>query len=91
LQYMGKISYGMYVYHQVFVMAVLSLIVKLPDFTGKTMLGFLLIIILTSLVAHLSYKYWEQRFIKARPAQANLEHGKRDMPKETVDNRPAIF
>ena len=65
LVYIGKISYGIYVYH----VAVLMLIRYIWDFHFSSPLGILLFIVyftLTILLAHISYKYYEKPFLRLK-------------------------
>jgi peptidoglycan/LPS O-acetylase OafA/YrhL len=66
LQYLGKISYGIYVYHPLLVFAMFAIRDKVSPFPGKSLLELLLIMILTSIVAHFSYHLWEKHFIKKK-------------------------
>lgn len=63
LQYLGKISYGIYVFH-------LPSIVMVKTWTpwasgaSTDCLRLLIILALTVLAAHVSYRFWERRFLK---------------------------
>lgn len=68
LDFLGKISFGIYVYHPLIIF-LLSLVFadKLNEFPlMKTILIFVMVIIFTVLSAHLSYQYFEQRFLKIK-------------------------
>jgi len=70
LQYLGKISYGMYVYHPIIIFVILQLSAKMIAFPGSKILELLIVIALTSVAAHFSYELWEKRFIKKlKPTQ----------------------
>jgi peptidoglycan/LPS O-acetylase OafA/YrhL len=66
LQYLGKISYGIYVYHPLIIFAALNYTDKLPSFPGKSIVELVFIVIITSVIAHFSYKYWEKPFLKKK-------------------------
>ncbi|MDC0117761.1 acyltransferase [Flavobacteriaceae bacterium] len=71
LIYLGKISYGIYVYHVV----VLMLIRHIWDFRFSSLLGILLFIVyftLTILLAHISYKYYEKPFLMLKDKFKNI-------------------
>jgi peptidoglycan/LPS O-acetylase OafA/YrhL len=66
LQYLGKISYGIYVFHLMIVSTILGVMQKIKPFPGERLLGLLVAIVTTCVIAHISYKYWEQRFLKLK-------------------------
>ncbi|MGC8804068.1 MAG: acyltransferase family protein [Bacteroidales bacterium] len=65
--FIGKISYGIYVYHFIIIVILSNLIKnKLPDnYLGYTLI-FLIIIGSTILVSYFSYKYFEKRFLNQK-------------------------
>ncbi len=65
-QHLGKISYGIYVYHPIIIFITLSISAKLHPFPGSKISELLIIIMLTSLAAHFSYELWEKRFLKKK-------------------------
>ncbi|MCC8408164.1 acyltransferase [Mucilaginibacter sp. UR6-1] len=69
LQYLGKISYGIYVYHPIVIFAMLNFRDKVPAFTGKPVFELLIVIGITVAIAHLSYEKFEKRFLTKRKPQ----------------------
>lgn len=71
MDYFGKISYGIYMYHAIVMQLVglfyLKIISKLGFNKNLDIILFnLLVIVFTILVSHLSYKYYESYFIKLK-------------------------
>jgi len=71
LNYLGKISYGLYMYHVIALNAVVFLFLKLQkaDLFNDRLTIILMYIItftLTIAIAHLSYKYFESYFLKLK-------------------------
>jgi peptidoglycan/LPS O-acetylase OafA/YrhL len=71
LNYFGKISYGLYVYHLFAVVIVLKLLPTVlpiqewsPWISYPLSLG--LILLLTTGISHLSYKYFESYFLRKK-------------------------
>jgi peptidoglycan/LPS O-acetylase OafA/YrhL len=66
-RYLGKISFGIYVYHQFFIFLFTKLYKDvLYDGLPKYFLMFFSVFASTILVSHLSYKYFESWFIKRK-------------------------
>lgn len=71
LNYLGKISYGIYMYHAFLMQLVGFIIIKLhkkiilSDLT-IILLSYVLVIIATLIVSHFSYQYFEKRFLKLK-------------------------
>ncbi|MGE8526210.1 acyltransferase family protein [Chryseobacterium rhizosphaerae] len=71
LIYLGKISYGIYMYHAIVMQLVgfvfLKLVAKynLSD-SIVIILSFLTVILITILVSHISYKYYEKKFLSLK-------------------------
>jgi len=61
IQYLGKISYGIYVWH----MMVIYMLQKLLFFKN-ILLDIFLVILLTIFISHLSYYYFEVKFLKLK-------------------------
>jgi peptidoglycan/LPS O-acetylase OafA/YrhL len=70
---LGKITYGLYCYHYLLIFAALKagqLIGWNTSVFGVLVLDNLVALSLSILVAHLSYKYYEKRFLKLKPVHA---------------------
>jgi len=65
-QHLGKISYGIYVYHPIIIFVTLGISAKLHPFPGSKILELLMVMLLTCAAAHFSYELWEKRFIKKK-------------------------
>ena len=67
IHYLGKISYGIYVYHPL-VIGLAGLFIKKLAVSAevKTILFFVIIIVATILLASLSYKYFEKHFLNIK-------------------------
>lgn len=66
-RYLGKISFGIYVYHQFFIFLFTKLYKDiLYDGAPKYFLMFFSVLASTIIVSHLSYKYFESWFIKQK-------------------------
>jgi peptidoglycan/LPS O-acetylase OafA/YrhL len=61
LQYLGKISFGIYIYH----MFAIQLMERFWH-TGNLILDLFLVILFTTIFAHLSYYYFELKFLKLK-------------------------
>ena len=73
LNYLGKISYGLYIYHYILIIIVLRLCHAFNMQYDFILYG--LSIALTILVASLSYKYFEKRFIDKKVAYSDVISG----------------
>lgn len=69
LQYLGKISYGIYVYHPIVIFGMLNVRDKAPAFAGKPMVELIIVTVISIVIAHLSYEYFEKRFLTKRKPQ----------------------
>lgn len=65
-QHLGKISYGIYVYHPIIIFLMLAFSEKMVAFPGSKILELLIVIALTTVIAHFSFEYWEKRFLKKK-------------------------
>ena len=66
--YLGKISYGIYMFHWIIILLVIQVLgsyLKTDYFTGNILL-YVISIGLTFLISGLSFKYFENRFLKIR-------------------------
>lgn len=66
--FLGKISFGLYVYHPL-IIYLLSLIIgsQMKDYPmTMTVIIFILVFLFTILISHLSYNYFEKRFLKIK-------------------------
>lgn len=72
LNYLGKISYGIYMYHLMIIPMVIVFFMKFLAFDGTStvlnLLLYLTTILITVLVAAISYKFYESYFLKFKSA-----------------------
>jgi peptidoglycan/LPS O-acetylase OafA/YrhL len=73
LDYLGKISYGLYMYHSI--MIVLSIKILQALHTTNNFLIYILSFILTIVVSSLSYEYFEKRFIEKKKQYTTVLSG----------------
>ncbi len=68
LDYLGKISYGIYMYHNIMVVLSLKLCAWYfnPSSTLFLITSYLVAILLTLLISHLSYRYFERFFLSLK-------------------------
>jgi len=71
--WLGSISYGIYVYHMFAIALVFSLVSYFPRNLSGIILIFSAIIVLTLAMAHLSYYYFERLFLKTKERFAVIE------------------
>lgn len=85
LLYLGKISYGLYMYHSLCIVAV----IKLAIFAGLTNNFFIYpaVLLLTVLVSALSYRFFEYRFIKSKARHSKIISG--EEARDNGDTLPA--
>ncbi len=67
LQFFGKVSYGIYVWHILIIMILNRYLI-----TGILFIDIILPLMLTILVAHLSYKYYEEIFLRLKDKKISL-------------------
>ncbi len=65
LQYLGKISYGIYLYHKP-IPLIIILVLARKGFVLDPVAGFSLCLILTFVISHLSWKYFEKPILKLK-------------------------
>lgn len=79
ISYMGKISYGLYMYHNIMLVVGLRIVLAInPDILHSlkgNILYYIISIVLTVLVSALSYEYFEKRFIKAKVKYSDVISG----------------
>lgn len=73
LNYLGKISYGIYMYHYILIIVAFKLCHYLN--VQNDLLTFSLSVTLTILAASLSYRFFEKRFIDKKVAYSNILSG----------------
>jgi peptidoglycan/LPS O-acetylase OafA/YrhL len=73
--YLGKISFGLYVYNPlvIYLMALIFNYFTIENENLKVLLIYLLVIPAIVLVAHLSYNYFEKRFLKLKSKYITVE------------------
>jgi peptidoglycan/LPS O-acetylase OafA/YrhL len=72
LNYLGNISYGLYMYHNIFIVLSIAILLKVNYFNSYLL--YVLVFTFTILIAFLSYEFFEKRFInkKAKYATASI-------------------
>lgn len=87
LSYMGKISYGLYMYHNVVLASclqiVLALGIRLDNLTGN-IIYYLFGMTTTVVIAALSYELFEKRFIKAKVKYSKVISGENAKEDEEI-------
>lgn len=64
ISYLGKISYGLYMYHQILIVFTINLLLKYHVFSN--FLLYLLSICMTIIVSSISYYYYEKPFLRIK-------------------------
>jgi len=86
MSYMGKISYGLYMYHNIVLAATLQIIlafgIKLDNIAGN-ITYYLFAITTTILIASISYEFYEKRFIKAKVRYSKIVSGENAKEEES--------
>lgn len=77
MNYLGKISYGLYVYHYILIITVFRICQYFN--INYNFIYYFLSILLTILVASLSYKFFEKRFIDKKVAYSDVISGENAM------------
>ena len=79
LNYLGKVSYGLYMYHNLVIFIVLKLVLPTGWFdfssTISNTIFHLLCIAGTVLISGLSYKYFEKRFLRFKSKYTTVQSG----------------
>lgn len=91
LHYLGKISFGIYMYHMIAILIAFK--VLQPIFPGNNLLLYSASILLTILMASASYEWFEHRFIKAKVKFSTVLSGDniaRSKSEEAKSTDPAI-
>jgi peptidoglycan/LPS O-acetylase OafA/YrhL len=81
LSYLGKISYGIYMYHFMIIPTVLFFFRKMDFRIGNFPLNvaiYLTVIAMTILVSGVSYKFFEKRFIRMKSGFSLVKSGEKD-------------
>jgi peptidoglycan/LPS O-acetylase OafA/YrhL len=87
ISYLGKISYGLYMYHNIMLVLALNLVLGFsPDILHSlsgNIIYYCIAICLTILASALSYEFFEKRFIKAKIRYSEIISGENAKEKET--------
>ena len=70
LNYLGEISYGLYMYHMIAVYTAEAVMIKLKLTQGSIQFGIVFFVIafgLNLFISSISYRYFERKFLKFRP------------------------
>jgi len=80
--YLGNISYGIYLFHNICVISILNLLIYYTNFSGNVFLFNLVLyagsIIVTLIVSGLSYKYVENYFLKQKVKFEVIKSGRNE-------------
>jgi peptidoglycan/LPS O-acetylase OafA/YrhL len=82
LNFLGKISYGIYMYHMMCIGIAFAIARSIPNLIVQNLVLYILSIGLTILVSWLSFEYFESFFLKLKPWLQGLTSRKR--VRETV-------
>ena len=66
LDFIGKISYGIYVIHPLVIFLFYKILGHLSDSLLNYVLVYVLVTVTTILISYLSYEYFEKRFLKLK-------------------------
>ncbi len=91
LNYLGKISYGLYMYHNIVLAACLKFLINegitLNSVWGN-ILYYIVAITVTVAIASLSYEYFEKWFIKTKVKYSKIVSGDNAATEEVVESKP---
>jgi peptidoglycan/LPS O-acetylase OafA/YrhL len=73
LNYLGKISYGLYMYHNIFIVLSIAFLIKFNLFNSY--LHYLLVFVFTIFMATISYEFFEKRFINKKIKYTTVSSG----------------
>jgi peptidoglycan/LPS O-acetylase OafA/YrhL len=73
LDYLGKVSYGLYMYHPMIIILVLVVLTKLD--IANHVLIYLSVLAFSILAASISYNFFERRFIKMKLRYSKVQSG----------------
>lgn len=74
INYLGKISYGIYMYHLILIVLIINILIKLNCFNNIVL--YVLSFTLTIVVSSLSYEYFEKPFLKLKRKYTYFENKK---------------
>ncbi|GAB3961686.1 hypothetical protein GCM10028805_61160 [Spirosoma harenae] len=80
-RFLGQISYGIYIIHPLCIALFLPLLKPLQINTfAKSILGFVIVLLSTIILAHLSYNYFEKYFLRLKDKFTIIKARKSDLP-----------
>ena len=77
LNFFGRISYGIYVYHMIIIFLISEILKQSPGFGIPDNYYFVLILVIsgTVLVSYVSYEFWEVPFLKMKSKFKSISKG----------------
>lgn len=73
MDFLGKISYGIYVIHPIIILGIEKLLPVLENIWYNYIIVYVLIITLTILISDISYRYFETKFLKLKTKYAVIK------------------
>lgn len=76
MNYLGKVSYGLYIFHPIAIFLSIKLLTKL-DLVSNNILLYFAILLLTVFIASLSYSFYESWFLKSKKKFSTILSGEK--------------